>query len=387
MTEVRRLPDALKVRAQHQLDEIAHDDGRRMISFADWDREADALGGGLAARGLRPGDRVLLPISNANAFDMLVAVQGVLRAGGIACPVNPRLMPDEMAFYARLTEPAMTITDIPERMAVAGAGTIFAVDAVPNDPGALPDQSALDPKADAIILQTSGTTGGKLKGVVIAHPDALGDSDGISRQPSKSMAHALPLTGSGGAMAAGLLPIKTGATCYTMRKFDPEGFLRLMVEKKPDTVFLVPAMLRLILDLPNVRDFDLSGTKWLITGSAPLPHDSVMRSIDLWPRIRMRNSYAMSEGGAALTTTTREHLLKPGCVGKMMTRSSCATRRAMSCRKARPARSTAARASRGATGATRARAAPRLSADGPDPATSVMWMPTETSSCAVAPRS
>ncbi|MBV9842604.1 MAG: acyl--CoA ligase [Sphingomonadaceae bacterium] len=317
MTEIRRLPDALRVRAQHQRDEIAHDDGRRALSFAAWNDAADALGGGLAARGLRPGDRVLLPISNAYAVEMLIAVQGVLRAGGIACPVNPRLMPDEMAAYARLIEPAMTITDIPDRMADAGAGTVFAVDAMPSDPAALPDQAALDMTADAIILQTSGTTGGKLKGVVIAHPDLLGSTDGISRQASRSMAHALPLTGSGGAMAAGLQPIRSGATVYTMRKFDPEGFLQLVAEKKPDTIFLVPAMLRLILDLPNVADYNLTGTKWLITGSAPLPHDTVVRALALWPHMRMRNSYAMSEGGAALSTTTREQLVKPGCVGKM----------------------------------------------------------------------
>ena len=31
---VRRLPDALKIRAGHQADEIAHDDTRRVITFA-----------------------------------------------------------------------------------------------------------------------------------------------------------------------------------------------------------------------------------------------------------------------------------------------------------------------------------------------------------------
>src|SRR3546814_7923880 len=60
---------ALKVRASHQANEIAHDDTRRQISFAEWDREADEVGGGLAAAGLVPGDRVFLPISNARAVE------------------------------------------------------------------------------------------------------------------------------------------------------------------------------------------------------------------------------------------------------------------------------------------------------------------------------
>src|ERR1700761_6130508 len=101
---VRRFPDALKVRAQHQPNDIAHDDTRRTLTFAQWDREADEIGGGLAAAGLAPGDRVFLPISNQNAVEMAVAVIAVLRAGGIAVPVNTRLSEAEVREYAKLIE-------------------------------------------------------------------------------------------------------------------------------------------------------------------------------------------------------------------------------------------------------------------------------------------
>ena len=89
--EVRRISDALKVRATHQADEIAHDDTRRQISFAEWDREADEVGGGLAAAGLVPGDRVFLPISNARAVEMAIAVFAVFRASTRRkSPITPR---------------------------------------------------------------------------------------------------------------------------------------------------------------------------------------------------------------------------------------------------------------------------------------------------------
>src|SRR5437868_10250361 len=99
---VRRFPDALKVRATLQADDVAHDDTRRAITFAAWDREADEIGGGLAAAGLAPGDRVFLPINNRNAVEMAIAVMAVLRAGGIAAPVNTRLSESEIADYAKL---------------------------------------------------------------------------------------------------------------------------------------------------------------------------------------------------------------------------------------------------------------------------------------------
>src|SRR6185369_18068392 len=111
MMDVRRISDALKVRSVHQAGEIAHDDTRRAITFAEWDREADEIGGGLAAAGLEPGDRVFLPISNAHAVEMAIAVFAVFRAGGIACPINVRLNPREVADYAALTEPRWCITD------------------------------------------------------------------------------------------------------------------------------------------------------------------------------------------------------------------------------------------------------------------------------------
>src|ERR1700756_2743214 len=117
MTDVRRISDALKVRAEHQRDEIAHDDTRRQLTYAEWDREADEIAGGLAAAGLVPGDRVFLPISNAHAVEMAIAVFAVFRAGGVACPINTRLNPREIADYAALTTPRFCITDAPASVA------------------------------------------------------------------------------------------------------------------------------------------------------------------------------------------------------------------------------------------------------------------------------
>lgn len=314
--EVRRISDALKVRATHQANDIAHDDTRRQISFAEWDREADEVGGGLAAAGLVPGDRVFLPISNAHAVEMAIAVFAVFRAGGIVCPINTRLNPREIAEYAALCTPRFCITDAPElakNLDLAGSWTI---DAMPRNLSALPDQASLDPQADAEILGTSGTTG-KIKGVVVSHPDLMSGVSGTNMDRSRSTLNALPLTGSGGNLGIVMLPARGGATAITQPRFDPKGFLELTRTKRPNLVYLVPSMLRLVLDHPDVADYDFDGVKYLMTGTAPLPHDSVKRAAGLWPHLRIRNSYGMSEGGVGLGTTSQEQVLKPGCVGKL----------------------------------------------------------------------
>jgi long-chain acyl-CoA synthetase len=197
-----------------------------------------------------------------------------------------------------------------------GLERVWLTEDLPRCLAALPDQALFDPSDDAEILGTSGTTG-KIKGVVLSHPDLLGRCDGVSRDRSRSTLHALPFTGSGGNLGTLILPIRGGATSYTQPLFDPRGFCELVERKRPDTVYLVPSMLRLILDLPDIAGYDFSSVKWLLTGTAPLPHDSVVRALALWPHVSMRNSYGMSEGGVGAATRTREAVLKSGCVGPM----------------------------------------------------------------------
>lgn len=316
MTDVQRITDVLRIRAATMGDAIAHDDMRRVLTFAQWDREADEIGGGLAAAGLMPGDRVFLPISNAHAVEMAIAVLAVLRAGGIAVPVNTRLSRLEVSDYAALIAPRFAITDQRDLLADVALDAVWTVDAMPRDMAALPDQAALDSQADAEILGTSGTTG-RIKGVVVTHGDLLGRArTGHEKDRSTSTLHALPFTGSGGNLGVLMLPLYGGATTFTQPCFDPAEFLKLVAIKRPMTVYLVPTMLRLILDHPDAATTDFSSVRYLMTGTAPLPNDSVVRAMALWPDASIRNSYGMSEGGVGVSTRGKE-VLKPGCVGKL----------------------------------------------------------------------
>lgn len=314
-TSVRRLSDALKVRALRQPEDVAHDDTRRALTFAEWDREADEIGGGLAGAGLSAGERVWLPISNANAVEMAIAVMAVLRAGGIACPVNTRLALAEIRDYHELVEPRFCISNAPDLVSALPFDATWTVGEMPRNANRLPDQASLDPNADAEILATSGTTG-KTKGVVVSHPDLLSGADGLRRDRNSGTLHALPFTSSGGNLGTMTAPIRGGSTTFTQPKFDPKSFCELVGQKRPQTIYLVPSMLRLILDLPGVADYDFSAVRYLLTGTAPLPHDSVARALELWPHLRMRNSYGMSEGGVGVSTRADE-VRKPGCVGKL----------------------------------------------------------------------
>jgi acyl-CoA synthetase (AMP-forming)/AMP-acid ligase II len=307
----------LRLKAALIPERVAHDDTRRVLTIGQWDREADEVGGGLAKAGLKPGERVFLPINNDNAVEMAIATLGVMRAGGIAVPVNTRLSQTEIRDYAQLIEPRFAITNVADKIAPLGFEKVWTVGDMPRAPEALPDQSQWGAKSDALIMGTSGTTG-KIKGVVCTHADMTQrmDPEGVDKHLNGTL-HALPFTGAGGMQGECLLPLYRGHVCYTQPHFDPGAFMKLVATKRPTTIYLVPSMLRLILDHPDVETADFSSVRHLMTGTAPLPHDSIVRALKLWPNVKMRNSYGMSEGGIGCATNTLDQLMKAGCVGRM----------------------------------------------------------------------
>ncbi len=123
----------------------------------------------------------------------------------------------------------------------------------------------------------------------------MGDAMGTS--PVRTILHAVPLTGYGGLHGILLNPLRTGTTVVTQPKFEVEGFLQLATDRRVDALQGVPAMLRLLLDSPNVASHDLSSVRWIFTGTAPLPPDTVRRAAEVWPDARIVNLYGSTEAG------------------------------------------------------------------------------------------
>jgi long-chain acyl-CoA synthetase len=306
----------LAVRAARTPDHIAHDDTRTVLTFEEWHLRCDAVAGGLAAAGVQPGDRVLLPITNAHAADFAVCYLAAQRAGAIAVPLSPRLAPRESGELADLVGAAWAITDVPDGIEHLSLRRAWTVDDLPEDAGALPDQAALPADGDADIVCTSGTTG-RPKGVVFSHAELLervGDGTGTRR--SRKLLHALPFTGFGGCHGLMLSTLQFGSALITQPAFDAAGFLDLVDARRPDTLHLVPSMIRLILNLPDIASRRLDSVHWIITGTAPVPHDTVARLAELWPDVRVVNTYGMTESAVSVSTRDADSVRKPGCVGR-----------------------------------------------------------------------
>jgi long-chain acyl-CoA synthetase len=311
---IRRLPDVLRVRASVTPETVAHDDTATTLTFAEWDRLADEIGGGLAAAGVAAGDRVLLPITNRHAAQMAAAFLGVQRAGAISVPVNTRLAVPEVEAFRALVGAEVAITDVPDLPEQIGLRRSWTLDELPLDASSLPDQAALPADGDADIVATSGTTG-RPKGVVFSHAELIDGLDGRETSRSTVMLHALPFTGFGGCHGVMLLPLRFGSTVVTQPGFDVGGLLELIESRRPTSMQLVPAMLRLLVEHPSSATADVSSVKWIFTGTAPLPGDTVDRLAALWPSARLINVYGMTEGGSGAQTGGPRSVGKRGSVG------------------------------------------------------------------------
>src|SRR3954454_22138675 len=114
----RRLPDRPAVH-----------DFRQSWSYRELTERACRIGGALRARGLAPGDRVLLSLENCGEFFELLF--GCWAAGLCAVPANARLHPREVEYIAEHSGARLLVAPPGRADALAPlAGTVSTVAAI-----------------------------------------------------------------------------------------------------------------------------------------------------------------------------------------------------------------------------------------------------------------
>ncbi|WP_432450147.1 class I adenylate-forming enzyme family protein [Aliiroseovarius marinus] len=141
--------------------------GDQHWSFLDLERAVRGLAGGLLARGLVPGDRVLLRLGNS--VDFPLAFLGAIAAGLVPIPTSAQLTTSEITAMCDLVSPALIIADA--AIAQPHAPTIPTINTDQlhqlSDHAPAPFHQG-DPERPAYIVFTSGTTG-RTRAVLHAH--------------------------------------------------------------------------------------------------------------------------------------------------------------------------------------------------------------------------
>lgn len=152
-------------------------DGSQRLTYRELEKRVDRLANWLLAKGIGPGDRLAILLTDGAPFLTVLLACG--RVGAIAVLLNWRLAPGEIAWIAGNAEPALTFVNprFAHLLAQAEAGEVIEVDELHDPHGAFEDIAGRDHPAQTrpdlpserplYMMYTSGTTG-KPKGCLQA---------------------------------------------------------------------------------------------------------------------------------------------------------------------------------------------------------------------------
>jgi long-chain acyl-CoA synthetase len=262
---------------------------------------------GLAARGLKPGDRIAMLVGNRPEF--VLALFGATWLGAICVPLSTRQQRPEIAHAlndcgARLLIHEKALADrLPSRAEVPDLE--FSISVGGAEPfGGLPHGSrglaAAEVYEDdiAIILYTSGTTGHP-KGAMLTHLNIV--------HSAMVYEHCMALTGRDRSIAAvplahvtGLIAniaavARCGGTLVILPEFKSAEFLRIAARERITHTVMAPAMYNLALLQPDFERHDLASWRIGGYGGAPMPVPAIERLAEKLPRLALMNAYGATE--------------------------------------------------------------------------------------------
>ena len=272
-------------------------DDRQAWNYSELARRIAGVAGGLRARGLLPGDRVLLCLENCGEFVELMF--GCWVAGLCAVPANARLHPREVEYIAGNSRARLLVATPGLAEALTPlAGTVDTVDAVISTGTAEYDALVTNgenlrpetgnPTDHAWLFYTSGTTG-RPKGAVLTHRNLLfmsqcyyADIDRLDERDT----HLLAASVSHGAGLYALPFLLQGAHQIVLPHFDVPAILDVMQHHERVSLFAAPTMLTRLAHAPEVAGADLANLKTIYYGGGPMYVADLEKALGLFgPRL------------------------------------------------------------------------------------------------------
>jgi len=314
-------------RAVQQMPDAPHTVYRdRTLSHRQVRDRVARIAGGLRARGIGPDDRVgLLSLNTDSFFHTCLAIAW---ADAVVVPLNTRWSVKEMSYALDEAGVEVLCTDDPFlglagelRDRVPGLREIISLGDEPpggGPPGGLTPLAELlaaDPVEDAHrqgaalagIFYTGGTTG-LPKGVMLSHrgifTSAIGSVGANGRVPHEGtsllVAPAFHMAG----FAIWVQAMVLGMTAVPLPGFDPPGVLRAIGDHRIKHMLLVPTMIQMLVDHPDVHRYDLSSVEALIYGASPISEAVLDRARKAFPGAAFTQAYGMTELSPTTTILT-----------------------------------------------------------------------------------
>jgi long-chain acyl-CoA synthetase len=310
--------DLLRSLASRQPDWVAMTCEGRQTTVGQLDRRSNQVAHGLiAALGQSQGRAAVLDSNSEVFFDLLF---GAAKANRVLVPINYRLTSSEIieTLDHAATEllfvgsDFLPIAEIVHRSCRSVRQVITFGghrEGWESYPSWLDRHPRVDPncpvgRSDVILLvYTSGTTG-RPKGVQLTHENLLANAPLLVREYGSTPYEdvglvCMPLCHVSGSLWA-LACLYAAAGLVILRRVAPADVLRAVATHRVSKALLVPAVLQLLLDLPDRDTFDVSSLDLILYGASPISVTLLRRSLATFG-CHFGQVYGLTETAGAIT--------------------------------------------------------------------------------------
>jgi acyl-CoA synthetase (AMP-forming)/AMP-acid ligase II len=292
------------------------------------------IASGLLKLGLKPGDRVAMLSLNSDRY--LEYFYATTWAGLVFVPINIRLAPPEVIHWLGDAGSKAIIVDdtfvkmvaevtphLSELMHVihtgngsAPSGMLSFENLAQADPVPASDRCGED---IAGLFYTGGTTG-RSKGVMLTHANLVHNAMIVAAHyPFSTDAvylHAAPMFHL--ADGAATFAVSMGGNTHAyIPTFTPLDALECISRDRVTNVTLVPVMINMLVNHPDVGKFDLSSMRFVGYGASPMPQAILQRALELMPDAGFQQGYGQTELSPLLTVLPPErHVFDGPIAGK-----------------------------------------------------------------------
>jgi crotonobetaine/carnitine-CoA ligase len=285
------VPWLLRMRSQSRRDHpfliwAPFDAPARSWSYGEFHERVGALAAGLAGRGVKPGEYVLIHLDNC--VEAVLAWFACVELGAIAVTTNTRSAPAEMEYFAghcgavaAITQPAYAETIATQCRNLRWLAVISHDAGAAPAPGYRPPRSdsfeslfadstdrprrATDPLAPCSVQYTSGTTS-RPKAVLWSHANALWGAkvNAAHQDLHQGDVHQtyLPLFHTNALAYSMLASLWVGATCLIQPRFSASRFWGAALQHGATWTSTIPFCMKALLEheIPKQHKFRLWGS-------------------------------------------------------------------------------------------------------------------------------